>query len=37
MKREAREMVLASSWPQQQEAISGFDEKASSIYFDFLE
>ena len=33
MEREAREIVLASSWPQQQEAISSFDEKVSQLLF----
>lgn len=33
MEMEARGMVAASSWPQQQEAISGLDDKVSSFYF----
>ena len=35
MEREERGMVLASSWPEQQEAIFGLGEKVSSFYFDF--
>ena len=37
MERDASGMVLASCWPQQQEAISGFDEKVRSFILMLLE